>query len=299
MNLTKQFNFDVQPGFESEFNQNNKSTYCDYNQAFIVYDQIRRTHGLQSILNIFQQSEVPLEEQHILEGGFGTGAYLDLIRHHVKKMYGVEGSDEGYQQTQKKINTAANVILQIGNILQLPFREDFFHGYLVNQVVHHLDHRNDFQQLDVFLSESSRVLKPGGHLVINTCSQEQLDPDKGSYWHFKYIPSAARAMQRQYISIEALEARLESAGFEEVKRSIPDGKVFQQDYYENPYMGLQPDFRRGDSIYSFLSAAELEESKNRLMEAIKEGSVDRLMKRVADRAEEIGEVVIISARKMP
>ena len=105
-------------------------------------------------------------------------------------------------------------------------------------------------------------------------------------------------MQRQYISIEALEARLESAGFEEVKRSIPDGKVFQQDYYENPYVGLQPDFRRGDSIYSFLSAAELEESKNRLMEAIKEGSVDRLMKRVADRAEEIGEVVIISARKM-
>lgn len=299
MSLSSQLDSDVQPGPGAQFNHNNKSTYCDYNDAFTVYDQFRRTHGLQSILNIFQQSDVPLEEQIVLEGGFGTGAYLDLIRHHVKKMYGVEGSDEGYQQTQKKINNASNVILQIGNILQLPFREDFFHGYLVNQVVHHLDHRNDFQQLDVFLSESSRVLKPGGHLVINTCSQEQLDPDKGSYWHFKYIPSAARAMQRQYISIEALEARLESAGFEEVKRSIPDGKVFQQDYYENPYMGLQPDFRRGDSIYSFLSAAELEESKNRLMEAIKEGSVDRLMKRVADRAEEIGEVVIISARKMP
>jgi hypothetical protein len=80
MNLSKQSNFDVQPCFESEFNQNNKSTYCDYNEAFIVYDQIRRTHGLQSILNIFQQSEGLLEEQHILEGGFGTrrrkGAHL-------------------------------------------------------------------------------------------------------------------------------------------------------------------------------------------------------------------------------
>jgi hypothetical protein len=105
MNLSKQSNFDVQPGFESEFNQNKRSTYCDDNEAFIVYDQIRRTHGLQSILNIFQQSEVPLEEQHILEGGFGTGAYLDKIRHHVKEMYGVEGSDEGYQQTQKKSTT--------------------------------------------------------------------------------------------------------------------------------------------------------------------------------------------------
>jgi len=72
-------------------------------------------------------------------------------------MYGVEGSDEGYQQTQKKINNAAYVILQ------LHFPEGLFHGYLVNQVLHHLDHRNYFQQLDVFLSESSRVLKPGGH----------------------------------------------------------------------------------------------------------------------------------------
>ena len=299
MSLSKQSNFDVQPGSESKFNQNNRSTYCDYNEAFSVYDQIRRTHGLQSILNFFQQSEVPLKEQTVLEGGFGTGAYLDKIRHHVKKMYGIEGSDEGYQQTQKKINHAANVILQIGNILQLPFPEGFFHGYLVNQVVHHLDHRNDFQQLDVFLSESIRVLKPGGHLVINTCSQEQLDPEKGSYWHFKYIPSAARAMQRQFIPIEELETRLVSAGFDEVKRSIPTGKIFQQKYYENPDIALQTEFRRGDSTYSFLTADNLDASNDHLMAAIKDGSVHQLMKRVAERAEEIGEVIIISARKMP
>jgi ubiquinone/menaquinone biosynthesis C-methylase UbiE len=50
-----------------------------------------------------------------------------------------------------------------------------------NESIKTIEYRNDFQQLDVFLSESSRVLKPGGHLVINTCSQEQLDPYKGSY----------------------------------------------------------------------------------------------------------------------
>ena len=53
------------------------------------------------------------------------------------------------------------------------------------------------------------------------------------------------------------------------------------------------------STYSFLSAAELNESNVRLMEAIEDGSVHRLMKRVAERAQEIGEVLIISARKMP
>ena len=99
------------------------------------------------------------------------------------------------------------------------------------------------------------------------------------------------------LPIEELEARLESSGFDEIKRNIPSGKVFHQDYYENPYIGLQPEFRRGDSAYSFLSAAELDESNARLMEAIEDGSVRQLMKRVADRAEVIGEVLIISGRK--
>ena len=232
-----------------------------------------------------------------MEGGFGTGAYLDQIRHHVKKIYGVEGSDEGYLQTLKKINNAGNVDLQIGNILRLPFTDNFFHAYLVNQVLHHLDHRNDFKQLDAFLAESNRVLKPGGHLVVNTCSQAQLDPEQSPYWHYKYIPSAARAMQRQYIPVKELEARLKSAGFGEIKRSIPAGKIFQQEYYENPKIALQPEFRQGDSTYSFLAPDDLDASNDRLTEAIKDGSIYQMMRRAAKHAEDIGEIVIISARK--
>jgi ubiquinone/menaquinone biosynthesis C-methylase UbiE len=298
MSLSKQSNCAVQLFSESEVNQSNKSTYCDYNEAFIGYDEIRQPHGLQCILNIFQKSEVPLEKQTVLEGGFGTGAYLDKIRHHVKKIYGVEGSDKGYQQTKKKVKNASNVNLRIGNILGLPFPEIFFHAYLVNQVIHHLDHSHHFQQLDVFLTESNRVLKPGGHLVINTCSQKQLDPETGSYWHYKYFPAAAQAIQKRYIPIKELEVRLASLGFTEIKRSIPAKKIFRQDYYEDPCIALQPEFRLGDSAYSFLSAAELDASNKRLLKAIDDGSVYRQMNLFAERAEEIGETVIISARGM-
>ena len=128
MSLTGESNYDVRPACESKANQNNQSSYFNYNEAFTVYDRIRQPLGLQCILNIFRQSAVPLDEQIVLEGGFGTGAYLDQIRHHVKKIYGVEGSDEGDLQTQKKVNSAANVNLQLGNILRLPFTDDFFHS---------------------------------------------------------------------------------------------------------------------------------------------------------------------------
>ena len=297
MSLSGESDYGVRPAYESKANQNNRSTYCDYNEVFTVYDRVRQPHGLQCILNIFRQSTVPLDEQIVLEGGFGTGAYLNQIRHHVKMTYGVEGSDEGYLQTQKKIDNAANVNLQIGNILRLPFTDNFFHGYLVNQVLHHLDHKNDFQQLDVFLSESHRVLKPGGHLVINTCTQAQLDPEHSPYWHYNYIPTAASAMQRQFIPIKQLEARLTSAGFEEVKGSVPVEKIFQQEYYENPKIALQPEFRQGDSTYSFLTADDLDASNDRLTEAIEDGTVHQVMRHASKRAEEMGEIIFISARK--
>ena len=94
MSLTKQPKGDFQRVPKSEYNQNNQSAYCDYNEAFIGYDQIRRPHGLDNIFDILRQSSVPIEKQHVLEGGFGTGAYLDKIRHHVRMISGVEGSDD-------------------------------------------------------------------------------------------------------------------------------------------------------------------------------------------------------------
>ena len=251
MNLTKKSYSSTLQEFESESAQHNKSTYCDYNTAFIGYDEIRHPCGVNSILNILRQSNVSLDEQQVLEGGFGTGAYLDRIRHHVKKIYGVEGSDEGYRQARQKVKNATNVYLQIGNILRLPFTENFFDAYLVNQVIHHLDHTNGFPQLDVFLVEAVRVLKPGGYLVINTCTQEQLEPDAGSYWHYKYFPGAARAIQERYIPLVELEARLQSLGFTNIKGNKPAKKIFFPEYYQKPYIALQPEFRQGDSVYSF------------------------------------------------
>lgn len=298
MSLNRQPIVDFQRVFESEYNQNNQSTYCDYNEAFIGYDQFRQPHGLENILKILRQSKVPIDEQNALEGGFGTGAYLDNIRHHVQMMNGVEGSDVGYQQTLQKVNNATNVRLQRGDILQLSFPDKSFHAYMVNQVLHHLDHRNHFQSINVFLSEASRVLKPGGQLIINTCSQKQLDPNSGSYWHYKYICPAAYSIQKHYIPIQELEIRLESLGFIEINYTISPEKIFYQRYYEDPSITLKPEFRKGDSTYSFLSEVELEESNRRLRKAIEEGSVYEVMNRATARAAEIGEAVIVSARKI-
>ena len=275
----------------------NSSTYCDYNDAFKGYDSFRQPHGLRELLEILKQSIVFIREQRILEGGFGTGAYIDHMRHWVKELYGVEGSDEGYRQARRKTSDAKNVHLQCGDILQLSFPDEYFHAYMVNQVVHHLDTDQAFPSLNRFLSEAKRVLVPGGQLIINTCSQKQLDPVSGVYWHYKFIEGAALTLRLRYIPIKELETRLEALGFTEIKQAIPSRHLFCEQYYENPLFVLDPAFRRGDSTYSFLSSTETKESDARIRAAIEDGSVYDEMKRAAKRAVNIGEAVIISARK--
>ena len=134
-------------------------------------------------------------------------------------------------------------------------------------------------------------------MTINTSSQEQLNPHFGVYWNYKYIEKAVRAMQARFIPIDELISRMEKLQFADIKTTIPSGKIFQEQYYNYPYIALKPNFQKGDSVYCFLSQEEIEEANARMRSGLEDGSVYDEMKRAAERAAEIGEAVIISARK--
>ena len=142
------------------------------------------------------------------------------------------------------------------------------------------------------------MLVPEGQLIINTCSQHQLDPDSGVYWYHKYIRSAALALRARYVSIEELVSRLKGAGFSEIATTIPSGRLFHRRYYYDGLLFLEPGFPKGDSAYSFLSAEEIEQANARARAPIEDGSVYDQMKRAAKSASEIGEAIIISARRV-
>ncbi|MCP4022138.1 MAG: class I SAM-dependent methyltransferase [Desulfobacteraceae bacterium] len=275
----------------------NASSYCNYNDSFLSYDQNRQPNGLQEILHIFGQTRIPVEEQTVLEGGFGTGAYINHIRHSMKEVYGVEGSEQGYEETKQKVGDADNVHLQIGNILDLSFSDDFFDAYMVNQVLHHIDTDRSYPNLTLFLKESRRVIKPGGALTINTCSQEQLNPHSGVYWNYKYIEKAALTLQARYVPVPKLISRLEELGFTDIKTTMPSGKLFQEQYYHDPRLALDTDFQKADSIYCFCSEKQINEANTLIRSGIDDGSIYQHMEQAEKQAQKIGEAVIVSARK--
>ena len=87
-------------------------------------------------------------------------------------------------------------------------------------------------------------------------------------------------------------------GFINIKRTIPSGRIFHDRYYEDPSIALEVDFRKGDSVYSFLSEEDIEDSNAALRAAIKDGSIYEEMKRAILLKAKIGEVVVVSACKM-
>jgi SAM-dependent methyltransferase len=174
---------------------------------------------------------------------------------------------------------------------------DSFHAYMVNQVLHHLDTESGYPNLNVFLREARRILRPGGVLTINTSSREQLNPHSGVFWNYKYIEKAVRAMEARFIPIDELISRMEKLHFTDIKTTVPSGRLFKKRYYNDPYIAIEPHFQKGDSVYCFLSQEEIEESNARISSGLEDGSVYEEMKRAAGRAAEIGETPIISARK--
>lgn len=274
----------------------NASAYCNYNDVFDCYDQLRQPNGLPELLDIFSQVG-PVDTLTVLEGGFGTGAYFNALRRHVKIMYGVEGSELGLETTRQKVGDADNVRLALGNILDLDFPDRFFDAYTVNQVLHHLDTDPAYPNLTLFLKEAWRTLTPGGVLVINTCTQAQLDPLSGVYWNYAFMAEVAARLAARYIPVETLTRRMSDLGFADIRQVVPSGRLFEDRYYSDPSIVLEPDFQNGDSVYSLSSPEEIEQANARIQAGIADGSVYEQRARAGKKAEETGEAVMISARK--
>lgn len=75
------------------------------------------------------------------------------------EIFGIEPVSSAAEQALKNGIQVSKLLADSG---KWPYKDDFFDCIISNQVVEHLT------DLDHFFSESSRVLKPGGHLITST-----------------------------------------------------------------------------------------------------------------------------------
>lgn len=274
------------------------STYENYNQTSVHYDQTRTPIGVEIILGCFVRSGKPLSEMVVLDAGCGTGSYSVEIARFVGRVDAVdlsEGMLAGARSKAERSGIHDRLSFRCASIDRLPFEDGSFDAVMINQVLHHLD--DDTAEHDrhrAALGELARVLRPGGGLVINLCSTEQI---RDGWWYRELFANAFERIAKRHISIGRLTELLRERGFTHRGNFVPTDAVFQGDSYFDSLGPLRKEWRDGDSVFALATEEEIERACSRIRQMDAEGTLGEYVTRHDLARQSIGQVTFVHAVK--
>lgn len=104
-----------------------------------------------------------------LEVGCGTGRYTELLGHHLgagSSIVAVDACQAMIAMLRPTADPDLGITRVCGNAATLPVRDACFDFVATFNAIHHFD-------LEAFLAEAARILRPGGRLLIYTRTREQ------------------------------------------------------------------------------------------------------------------------------
>ncbi len=156
---------------------------------------------LQEVLDLGR----PQKGDLVLDVATGTGNTAFALAPHVRRVVGLDLTREMLDQARRITSerNIANVDWVLGDAAAIPFQDDTFDLYTVRAAPHH------FPDVDAFLAEAWRVLKPGRDAVFVDCAPPMPARDLLHEVEVRRDPSHVRSM-----TVDEWVARLERAGFE-------------------------------------------------------------------------------------
>ncbi len=275
------------------------SSYENYTQKSRNYDKTREPVGTEISVGCFAHAPVPLDQTVILDAGCGTGNYARAMLDYAGRIEAVDmnpGMLEVAAQKLAEERDESRISFHSARIDELPFEDEHFDGVMINQVLHHLpdDATKGFPAHRRVFAEFARVLKPGGVLVVNTCSQEQL---RHGYWHYSLIPEAADALRARYVPLDELVEILSDSGFAYRGRFAPVDAAVQGESYFDPRGPLSKEWRDGDSVWSLVAEDRLERTISRIQDLDERGELEAYMARNDALRPNIGQATVLFASR--
>lgn len=280
------------------------STYEDYAEASKAYDTSRVAVGPEIVVGHLAAGRVSLGEVELLDAGCGTGNYTVFVAPYVASVTLMDGSEDMLAVAKDKLAStpgAAVADARPGRLQELPFDDASFDAVLTTQVLHHLEDpatrsgdKGWPEHVKAF-AEYARVLRPGGTLVVNTCSQEQVEH---GYWTFSLIPQGRAAMASRYAPLDVLEGLVEANAMVNVGRYVPTNATIQGAAYFDPEGPLSAEWRRADSTWSLAPEAEIEAMIAKVTALRDRGELEDYVASHDARRPHIGQTTFLVARKL-
>ena len=275
------------------------SRYERYDEVAVDYDRNRSAIGAEVIARCLAAHDKPLGALHLLDAGCGTGNYSAALADHVGRITALDLSPEMLVVAGVKLAApaaAGRIEFHEGSIEALPFPDAGFDAVMFNQVLHHLEAGDDpaYGGHARALAEAYRVLRPGGVVVLNVCTHEQLEE---GFWYYRLIPGALAAVLRRCVPAGRLEEILDAAGFALRDRVVPLDGVMQGAGYFDPRGPLDPEWRRSDSIWALATAAELAAAEAELRALERDGRLEAYLAEADAPRRELGQLTFFAAIK--
>lgn len=273
------------------------SSYENYTETSKNYDRTREPVGMEVIVGCMAHAPVPLHETTVLDAGCGTGSYSAALLGYVGKVEAVDLNPGMLKVAAEKLAGArkeGRISFHSARIDELPFDAGTFDGVMINQVLHHLpdDPTKGFPAHREVFEEFARVLKPGGVLTVNTCTQEQL---RHGYWYYDLIPHATEALRSRFAPVERLTEMFRECGLSYRGRFAPTDARIQGDSYHDARGPLKKEWRDGDSTWSLVAEDELEQAIFKVRELEDQGWLEDYAEHHDARRRDIGQITILFA----
>lgn len=275
------------------------SEYENYSRTSANYDQTRQVIGLEILLGCFALGQRPLNQLNILDAGCGTGSYSKALLPYVRHVKAIDLNPGMLRQAADKLEEEirdGKLSLHRGEIENLPFDDQTFDGVMINQVLHHLpdDATAGFPRHQRVLEEFSRLLKPGGTLVVNTCTQEQL---LYGCWYYSLIPDAAEKARNRYSAVDFLIEKIKDHNFRYSGSFTPTNAVVQGEAYYDPQGPLSQSWRDGDSVWALATEEELHKALQSVRRMEEQNTLRHYMQEQDKHRTQIGQITFLHAVK--
>jgi ubiquinone/menaquinone biosynthesis C-methylase UbiE len=277
------------------------SRYEDYATVSKAYDETRVPIGADILRRCLGAAATPLAEVRLLDAGCGTGAYSWAMLPHVGRIDAVDLNEGMLAVARIKLadeEAAGRIAFHQGGIDALPFENASFDAAMINQVLHHIEDGADpsFPAHAAVIAEMGRVLRPGGVLVINICTHEQLSE---GYWYYDLVPQAREACIRRHVPTERLMAMLTAAGFQPRAPEAALDAVMQGAAYFDMTGPLSEDWRKGDSFWALATDEQVAHAEARVSEMQSAGTLKSWFHERDKCREGVGQFTFFSAVKRP
>jgi ubiquinone/menaquinone biosynthesis C-methylase UbiE len=184
---------------------------------------------------------VGVRNKHVLDFGCGDGRYtIRVAQEEAVRVVGIDASEAMIQLANQKKSelNLINVDFLVADGAKLPFADETFDVVFANYVLVH------FPSMDVPLKEISRVLKPGGQILVTQNNADFTDPTVATTMVPVRLGGKDGAVVHDYIRTD-----------EETKQVIDKLGLVLNSFESNvdDYAEVDREFIRKDAISNFHS----------------------------------------------